>query len=81
MRIILTQRGSSPMDPDTAEELLDEFDVNGDGHFDINGELHAKMGVCMCVRTWFVLFHLFVITAHILIWSCELVSSRFYFRY
>lgn len=38
MRIILTQRGSSPMDPDTAEELLDEFDVNGDGHFDINGE-------------------------------------------
>ena len=37
MKIILTQRGSHPIDEDTAEELLDDFDINGDGRFDIEG--------------------------------------------
>lgn len=35
MKIILTQRGSHPMDDEDAEVLLDEFDINGDGQFNI----------------------------------------------
>lgn len=36
MKIILTQRGTHPIDEESAEELLNDFDINGDGQFNID---------------------------------------------
>ncbi|KAH3839604.1 hypothetical protein DPMN_113036 [Dreissena polymorpha] len=35
LKIILTQRGTNPIDDKQADEFLNEFDTNGDGMYDI----------------------------------------------
>ncbi|KAH3803707.1 hypothetical protein DPMN_131974 [Dreissena polymorpha] len=37
LKIILTQRGTNPIDDEQADEFLNEFDTNGDGMYDIQG--------------------------------------------